>query len=150
MAPFRRFLLCAALAALAAPAASYAWASENVQSARAAVGIGRQSLPGVPTTSSATAGSPIVQLPATPPRLVDAHNSTYGYQTDRELAAMLTGEASASDKKSGAGASSSAAGNSATITVSAVVLPVHIIVVHNGAITAIYSNTRDPLATNSL
>jgi len=139
MTPFRRFLIFAALAALAAPATSFAWASKSLHSARAAVGIPAASASALPTNSSATHKSPGLQLPVAPPRLVDAQHASYGYQSINQLSATVA-----------AGASASTDAGPGTVTVTAIVLPVHTIIVHHGAILSIYSNTPDSSAASSL
>lgn len=104
------------------------------------------------TGTGATAGAPAlavhgraaVNLPVDTPAADDQHAHTYGFRSSNKIAAALRGgERSATPADSGASAG-------ATVTITATVLPVRTIVVRDGRVTQVHSNTSDLEGTRSL
>jgi hypothetical protein len=88
-------------------------------------------------------GSAAVTLPAQPPRPDAVQEGAYGYQSSARIAAGMQADAAP-------GSGAAATGSSATVVVTATVLPVRTIVVEDGRVTGVWSNTGDLRARESL
>lgn len=132
----RKLLFLIALSVAIAGSATWSLAGTSRSSATATAKV-------VPSGEIGTAA---VRLPAAMPKRDAVHPDAYGFRPSAAIARDIQRSASRAPRAAGAAAApraAASAGAGASVTVTAVVLPVRTVVVVDGAVSEVWSNTRD-------